>query len=82
MIVGVKQSIGIKNTILSKIDRNKIYTAKNQVALKKHVCICARIVISFRKITIIYNPKYEILKRDKMHQSLDYETLTMYQCAA
>ncbi len=66
MIVGVKQSIGIKNTILSKIDRNKIYTAKNQVVLKNTYVYAQGVPFLFGKLIVIYNPKYETLKRDKM----------------
>ena len=66
IIVGVKQSIGIKKNILSKIDRNNIYTAKNQVLLKNTYVYVQELKFLFGKIIIIYNPKYEALKRDKM----------------
>ena len=66
MIVGVKQSIGIKNTILSKIDRNKMYTKKNQVTLKGTFVYVQELNFLFGKMVVIYNPKYEALKRDKM----------------
>ena len=66
MIVGVKQSPGIKNNILSKIDRNKIYTAQNQVVLKNTYVYAQEVPFLFGKIIVIYNPKYEALKRDKM----------------
>ena len=66
MIVGVKQSIGIKKNILNKIDRNKIYTAKNQVLLKNTYVYVQELEFLFGKLIIIYNPKYEALKRDKM----------------
>src|SRR5690606_41665689 len=34
MIVGLRQSIGIKKNILGKVNRDKLYTAKNQIPLK------------------------------------------------
>jgi transposase len=66
MIVGVKQSRGIKSDILSKIDRNIIYAAKNQVVLKNTIVYAMETEFLFGKLIIIYNPKYEALKRDKM----------------
>jgi transposase len=66
MIVGVKQSIGIKNNVLSKIDRNEIYVAKNQVQLKNTFIYVQELSFLFGKLIIIYNPKYEALKRDKL----------------
>lgn len=66
VIVGVKQSVGIKKDVLSKIDRNIIYVAKNQVALKNTYVYTQEVPFLFGKLVIIYNPKYEALKRDKM----------------
>jgi len=66
MIVGVKQSIGIKKNILDKIDREKIYTAKNQVTLKDTYVYIEEVAFLFGKMVVIYNPKYEALKRDRM----------------
>jgi transposase len=66
MIVGVKQSVGIKKNILDKIDRSKIYTSKNQVTLKNTYVYVQEIDFLFGKMIVIYNPKYETLKRDKM----------------
>ena len=66
MIVGVKQSIGIKNKILSQIDRDKIYTKKNLIHLKNTVVYGQEVDYLFGKLIIIYNPKYETLKKDKM----------------
>lgn len=66
MIVGVKQSIGIKKTILDKIERDKIYAAKNQVTLKDTYVYVQEVGFLFGKMIIIYNPKYEALKRDRM----------------
>ena len=66
MIVGVKQSVGIKKDVLEKIDRNKIYTSTNQVHLKDTYIYVQELEYLFGKIVVIYNPKYEALKRDKM----------------
>lgn len=66
MIVGVKQSIGIKKEVLSKVSRDKIYTAKNQIELKETYVYAEQVDFLFGKLVIIYNPKYEALKRDKL----------------
>lgn len=66
MIVGVKQSAGIKKNVLSAIDRNNIYTKKCQVALKDTFVYVQHVDFLFGKLVIIYNPKYEALKRDRM----------------
>lgn len=66
MIVGVKQSIGIKKEILSKVDRDSIYTGRHQVALKDTYVYVQQVDFLFGKLVIIYNPKYESLKRDKL----------------
>ena len=66
MIIGVKQSIGIKKTILDKIQRDKIYAAKNQVTLKDTYVYVQEVGFLFGKMIVIYNPKYEALKRDRM----------------
>ena len=66
MIVGVKQSTGIKKNILDKIDRERIYTAKNQVTLKDTYVYVKEVGFLFGKMIVIYNPKYEALKRDRM----------------
>ena len=66
IIVGVKQSIGIKKNILDKIKRDKIYAAKNHVTLKNTFVYVQEEAFLFGKLIIIYNPKYEALKRDKM----------------
>ena len=66
MIVGVKQSPGIKKNILDKIKRDKIYAAKNQVTLKDTYVYVEEVEFLFGKMIVIYNPKYEALKRDRM----------------
>jgi transposase len=66
MIVGVKQSSGIKKNILDKIDRDEIYTAKKQVILKNTFVYVQEVAFLFGRLIVIYNPKYEALKKDKM----------------
>jgi len=66
MIVGLRQSPGIRKNILSKINRDKLYTAKNQIPLKGTFVYAQEQPFLFGKIIILYNPKYEALKRDKM----------------
>lgn len=66
MIVGVKQSIGIKKEILAHIDKEKIYSSKHQVILKGTVVYVQEVEFLFGKLIVIYNPKYEALKKDKM----------------
>jgi transposase len=66
IIVGVKQSKGIKNTVLDNVPRDEIYTAKYQVKLKDTYVYARELNFLFGKIIVIYNPKYEAMKRDKM----------------
>lgn len=66
MIIGVKQSAGIKKTILDNIERDKIYASKNQVTLKDTYVYVQEVAFLFGKMIVIYNPKYEALKRDRM----------------
>ena len=66
MIVGMKQSIGIKKDILAKIDKQKIYIKQNLVPLKNTIVYAVQQEYLFGKIIIIYNPKYEVMKKDKM----------------
>ncbi len=66
MIVGLKQSIGIKNNILSKINREEIYLKKNLIQLKNTIVYGQEQKFLFGKLIVIYNPKYEVMKKDKM----------------
>lgn len=66
MIVGVKQSIGIKQHILSKISREQIYSKKNLIRLKNTVVYAQQQPFLFGRLIIIYNPRYEVMKKDKM----------------
>jgi transposase len=66
MIVGVKQSIGIKNNILAKISKDAIYVKKNLIELKNTIVYAEEKPYLFGKLIVIYNPKYEVMKKDKM----------------
>lgn len=66
MIVGVKQSAGIKKKVLDKVVREQIYTAKHQVKLKGTYIYVQEVDFLFGKLIVVYNPKYEAMKRDKM----------------
>lgn len=66
MIVGVKQSIGIKNNILATLSKDTIYVKKNLIELKNTIVYAIEQPFLFGKLIIIYNPKYEVMKKDKM----------------
>lgn len=66
MIVGVKQSIGIKKNVLANVDKADIYSSKHQVILKGTIVYVKEVEFLFGKLIVIYNPKYEVLKKDKM----------------
>lgn len=66
VIVGVKQSMGIRKNILDFVDRDKIYTAKNQVKLMDTFVYVQEVPFLFGKMIVIYNPKCEIMKRGKL----------------
>ena len=53
MIVGVKQSIGIKKNILDKIERDKIYTSRNQVTLKNTFVYVQEVKFLFGKMVVM-----------------------------
>ena len=66
MIVGVKQSNKIKTDILDKINRDEIYTAKCQVILKNTIVYAKEVNFLNGRLAVVYNPRLEALKRDKM----------------
>jgi hypothetical protein len=66
VIAGMKQTVGIQKKILDTIDRDKIYTAANRVQLKDTVVYTQSFPFLTGKLTVIYNPKMEVLKRDKI----------------
>jgi transposase len=66
MVVGVKQSDKIKTEILDKINRDDIYTGKCQVILKNTIVYAKEVNFLNGRLVVIYNPRLEALKRDKM----------------
>ena len=66
MVIGVKQSIKIRTEILDKIDRDDIYTGKCQVILKNTTVYAKEVNFLNGKLVLVYNPRLEALKRDKM----------------
>ena len=66
VIVGMKQTTGIQNKFLNKIDRDKIYTAINRIELKDTVVYGQEFPFLKGKLIVLYNPKMEVLKRDKL----------------
>jgi transposase len=66
MIIGIRKSVNIRRSVLNKINRDKIYTAQHQIKLKDTYVYVQQRNYLFGKIIVIYNPKYEAMKRDKM----------------
>jgi transposase len=66
MIVGVKQSAGIKTNILEQLDKESIYIKKNLIQLKTTTVYAIEQNFLFGKLIIIYNPKYDVMKKDRM----------------
>ncbi|MGH2612861.1 MAG: hypothetical protein ACRDFB_07405, partial [Rhabdochlamydiaceae bacterium] len=66
VIVGVKQSIGIRKKILDVIDRDSIYSHGNQISLKENVVYVQEVKFLKGKLIVIYNPRQEVMKRDKL----------------
>ncbi|MFM2392373.1 MAG: hypothetical protein RLZZ546_350, partial [Bacteroidota bacterium] len=66
MIVGLKKSIGIKNNIIPFIDKDTLYSKKNLIELNNTIVYAKEIKYLFGKLIIIYNPKYEVMKKDHM----------------
>jgi transposase len=66
VIVGVKQTTGIQKQFLDTIDREVIYSAKNQVILKETIVYAQHFAYLHGRLIVLYNPKLEALKRDKM----------------
>jgi hypothetical protein len=71
VITGMKQTAGIQKKILDKIDRDKIYTAENRLQLKDTVVYTQSFPFLTGKLIVIYNPKIEVLKRDKIFSEKD-----------
>lgn len=66
VIVGMKQTTGIKARFLDKIEREKIYSFENRIELKDTVVYGQEFEFLTGKLIVIYNPKMEVLKRDKL----------------
>jgi transposase len=66
VIVGMKQTAGIKKQFLDKIDREIVYSRKNQIVLKETVVYAQYFAYLHGRLIILYNPKLEVLKRDKL----------------
>ena len=66
MIVGVKKSAKIKAEVLDKINRDDIYSKKCQVILKSTTVYAKEVDFLGGRLVVVYNPRLEALKRDKM----------------
>jgi transposase len=66
VIVGMKQTAGIQKQFLDKIDREAIYSHKNQVILKETIVYVQQFSYLQGRLIVLYNPRMEALKRDKM----------------
>jgi transposase len=66
VIVGMKQTPGIQKQFLDIINREVIYRGKNQVVLKETIVYAQHYAYLQGRLIVLYNPKLEVLKRDKM----------------
>jgi hypothetical protein len=66
MIVGVKKSAKIKTEVLDIINRDDIYSKKCQVILKSTTVYAMEVDFWGGRLVVVYNPRLETLKRDKM----------------
>ena len=66
VIVGMKQTPVIQAQFLDPIDRDLIYSGKNQIALRDTIVYAQAFSYLGGKLIVLYNPKLEALKRDKM----------------
>jgi hypothetical protein len=71
VIASMKQTVGIQKKFLDTIDRDKIYTAENQVQLKDTIVYTQSFPFLTGKLIVIYNPKMEVMKRDKILSDKD-----------
>ncbi len=65
VIVGMKQTPVIQKEFLDGIDRDIIYSGKNQIALRATIVYAQTFPYLRGKLIVLYNPKLEVLKRDK-----------------
>jgi transposase len=66
MIVGMKKSIGLKNNVIPTIDKESLYSKKYLIELQNTIVYAKEIKYLFGKLIVIYNPKYEVMKKDHM----------------
>jgi transposase len=66
VIVGLKQTADIQKLYLDGISRDVIYSRGNQIALKETVVYAQSFSYLKGRLIVLYNPKLEVLKRDKM----------------
>lgn len=66
VIVGMKQTLGIKKKYLDTIDRDDIYIRKNQIVLKDTTVYAKEFPFLHGTLIVLYNPKLEVLKRDHL----------------
>jgi transposase len=66
VIVGVKQTKALQKEFLNGIDREEIYTKKNQVVLKETTVYTKSFSYLKGSLIAIYNPVLEVIKRDKI----------------
>lgn len=73
VIVGVKQTVALREQFLKTIDRNEIYVKKHQVVLKETIVYAKSFNYLGGKLIVIYNPTLEVMKRDKILIGEDIE---------
>lgn len=66
VMVGLKQTPSLQKLFLDKIDREAIDSGKNQVVLKETIVYAQHFTYLRGRLIVLYNPKLEVLKRDKL----------------
>ena len=66
VIVGLKQTPLMQQQFLDGIERDSIYSAKNQIALRETIVYVQTFSYLKGRLIVLYNPKLEVLKRDKL----------------
>lgn len=64
-IVGVRLTSSLEKILISKIDRDKIFSKECQVVLKETKVYIQSIDIWEGRLIAIYNPTFEVVKREK-----------------
>lgn len=62
VIVGMKQTPGLQKLFVDKIEREAIYSGKNQVVLKETIVYAQPFAYLRGRLIVLYNPKLEVLK--------------------